>query len=182
MICNPITDCFIIFALLVRFISLQQNICSSYDLSCFLQPTTTISVADWHALLSLSVRISCRHKWARNGGLPNEYSSHTIQVMNQKNSIWCETPSRWFSQVALKQIEQKQYLYEWSELKEEVFNQHLDISSSIHRFRLLWRLSFCISIPWMTSHKNQRFTGDSDVANAFNCYFGTVFDELGSFV
>ena len=88
----------------------------------------------------------------------------------------------WSFQLALKQREIDLSLSQSIELDKLVFLDSFNLSSSTECFRMLRKLGFCNHIPSVMYYNDQKYCTDSDIANAFNKYFSSVFSSKVDFV
>ena len=153
-----------------------------YDLICFEHSGANDFVTEWYSLLSSSLSISIRKKRNRRRNFPIYYSSHTMHLLNQKETNIRKISRFWSLPLALKQRELELALSESIELDKLVFLDSFNLSSSTECFRMLRKLGFCNHIPSVMYYNNQKFCTDSDIANAFNEYLSSVFGQKLDFV
>ena len=141
----------------------NQSLSPLYDLICFMQPSTVFDfVSEWYSQLSSSLFISIRQKRKRRRNFPIYYSSHTIHLMNQKDTNIRKMSRFWSFQLALRQREIDLSLSQSIELDKLVFLDSFNLSSSTECFRMLRKLGFCNHIPFpllcITTTKNIALT------------------------
>ena len=86
--------------------NLNQSLSPLYDLICFMQPSIVYDfVAELYSLYLLRYPFSIRQKRKRRLNFPIYYSSHTIHLLNQKDTNICKMFRFWSLQLALEQRE-----------------------------------------------------------------------------
>ena len=161
----------------------NQSLSPLFDLICFMQPSTVFDfVSEWYSRLSSSLFISIRQKRKRRRNFPIYYSSHTIHLLNQKDTNIRKMSRFWSFQLALKQREIDLSLSQSIELDKLVFLDSFNSSSSTECFRMLRKLGFCNHIPSVMYYNDQKYCTDTDIANAFNKYLSSVFSSKVDFV
>ena len=129
----------------------------------------------WYSCLIGCFNSAVKFKRSKRMNLPLFYSSHTVHLINQK-----ETTLHWLSREGsfLQAIKLRELLKELSEsieLDKETFINQFNLSSTSHCFKLLRSLGFSTNLPTTTFHNGTTFNKEFEIAPEINNYFTSVF-------
>ena len=129
----------------------------------------------WYFYLHESFSQSVKMKRAKRRNVPIFFSSHTMHLLNQKETNLRKLTKNWTLLLSLKQRELDKSLNESIELDKQIFIEKINLSCSSHCFRLLRTLGFSKSLPSVMSYSGVSLSSSSEIANGFNTFFGSVF-------
>ena len=108
------------------------------------------------------------------------YSSHTIHLINQRETAFKQLGSDPSFLLALKLRELNLSISDSIELDKELFINQFDLSSTRQCYKLLRSFGFNSSFPPVMFHGNESFFTDSEKALGFNKFFALVFQDKSS--
>ena len=111
---------------------------------------------------------------------PLFYSSHTIHLINQRETAFKQLGSDPSFLLALKLRELNLSISDSIELDKELFINQFDLSSTRRFYKLLRSFGFNSSFPPVMFHGNESFFTDSEKALGFNKFFALVFQDKSS--
>ena len=129
----------------------------------------------WYFYLHESFSQSVKMKRAKRRNAPIFFSSHTMHLLNQKETNLRKLTKNWTLLLSLKQRELDKSLNESIELDKQIFIEKFNLSCYSHCFRLLRTLGFSKSLPSVMSYSGVSLSSSSEIANGFNTFFGSVF-------
>ena len=144
--------------------------------------STDISLNPHYPVQLYSLLVGCfnsavKFKRSKRMNLPLFYSSHTVHLINQK-----ETTLRMLSREGsfLQAIKIRKLLKELSEsieLDKEMFFNQFNLSSIRQCCKFLRSLGFSTNLPTTMFHNSATFNKDFEIASEFNNYFASVFND-----
>ena len=147
-----------------------------------LNSCTIESYADkWYSLLNSSFKSAIKLKRSKRKVLPIFYSSHTVHLINQKETTLrkLKKENSYLQAIKLKDI--TRYLSESIELDKEVFINQFNLSSTSECFKLLKTLGYNSALPSIMYHGNISLTTELEKATGFNKFFASVFNDQEMF-
>ena len=130
---------------------------------------------NWYNYLNTSLNQCLTAKRLKRLKAPIYFSSHTMQVMNMKETNQRDLAKSWSLLLSLKQIELNKSLAESVELDKILFIDQFNLSSSKQCFKLLRTLGFNSNYPSVMFYNGNQFSSDLEKAEAFNSFFVSVF-------
>ena len=132
---------------------------------------------EWYLILSSSLNSSIATKRAKRLSLPLYYSSHTIHLLNTRDTTLRKLSkySSFLQATKLKEITTA--ISDSIELDKQLFVNQFDLSSSRLCFKLLRNLGFGKTLPSVMFHKTKALNSDHEKSSEFNSYFASVFNE-----
>ena len=130
---------------------------------------------NWYNYLITSLNQCLTAKRLKPLKAPIYFSSHTMHVMNMKETNQRKLAKSWSLLLSLKQIELNKSLAESIELDKILFIDQFNLSSSKQCFKLLRTLGFNSNYPSVMFYNGNQFTSDLEKAEAFNSSFVSVF-------
>ena len=103
------------------------------------------------------------------------FCSKTMHLLNQRETNLCKLTKNWTVLLSLKQRERNKFLSESIDLDKQIFIQKFNLSCSFHFFRLRRTLGFGKSLPCVMSYSGMSQSSNSEIANGFNTFFGSIF-------
>ena len=134
----------------------------------------------WYSLISDAFTNAIKLKRAVRLKSPLFYSSHTIHLINQRETTFKQLGSDPSFLLALKLRELNLSISESIELDKEVFINQFDLSSTRQRYKLLRSFGFNSSFPPVMFHGGESFFTESEKALGFNKFFASVFQDKSS--
>ena len=131
----------------------------------------------WYSCLIGCFNSAVKFKRSKRINLPLFYSSHTVRLINQK-----ETTLRRFSREgsvlqAIKLSELLKELSESIELNKQLLINQFNLSLTTPCFKLLRSLGFSTNLPTTMFHNGATFNREFEIASEFNNYFASVFND-----
>ena len=155
-----------------------------------LQPLFTVMSQDnsnnssfpnsWYSLISDAFTNAIKLKRAVRLKSQMFYSSHTIHLINQRETTFKQLGSDLSFLLALKLRELNLSISDSIELDKELFINRFDLSSTQQCYKLLRSFGFNSSFPPVMLHGNESFFTDSEKALGFNKFSASVFQDKSS--
>ena len=134
----------------------------------------------WYSLISDAFTNAIKLKRAVRLKSPLFYSSHTIHLINQRETTFKQLGSDPSFLLALKLRELNLSISDSIELDKELFINQFDLSSTQQCYKLLRSFGFNSSFPPVMFHGNESFFTDSEKALGFNKFSASVFQDKSS--
>ena len=117
-----------------------------------------------------------KFKRSKRMNLPLFYSSHTVHLINQKETTLFRLSREGSFLQAIKLRKILKDLSESIELDKELFINQLNLSSTRHCFKLIRSLGFSTNLLTSMFHNGATFNKEFEIASEFNNYFASVFN------
>ena len=131
----------------------------------------------WYSCLIGCFNSAVKFKRPKRMNLPLFYSSHTVHLINKKETFLRRLSREGSFLPAIKLSELLKELSEPIELDKELFINQFNLSSTSHCFKLLWFLGFSTKLPKTRFHNGATFNEEFEIASEFNNYFASVFND-----
>ena len=129
----------------------------------------------WYGCLISCFNSVFKFKRSKRMNLPLFYSSHTVHLINQKETTLrrISREGSFFQAIKLREILKE--LSETIDLDKELFINQFNLSSTRHCFKLLRSLGFSTNLPTTMFHNGATFNKEFEIVSEFKNYFASVF-------
>ena len=134
----------------------------------------------WYSLISDVLTHAIKLKRAVRLKPPLFYSSHTIHLINQRETTFKQLGSDPSFLLALKLRELNLLISDSTELDKKLFINQFGLSATRQCYKLLRSFGFNSSFPPVMFHGNESFFTDSEKTLGFNKSFALVFQDKNS--
>ena len=130
----------------------------------------------WYCYVLDAFKNSVLQKRSKRQKLPVFYSSHTVHLVNKRDTNQQKLTKRWSLDLSIKHIQLCAELSHSIDLDKQLFVDQFNLHDASQCFNLLRSFVFSASLPPIMHRGIVSYCNDLEKANAFNEFFASVFN------